>query len=423
MCLMILFLQIAKMEIIKEPIDPQTAQMDVIEEPIDLKKSQVNVIEEPITRIKFKSKDDLTNLGLENAIIQDGNIKMRASTDLGSLISFKERNKADEWSIEFKFDDPNLKYPEFAGIYLWYTDQRIKSGKMAGIDGNFTGLMAGIEFLGKGLQLIIGGNLEERTVENAEEIIYHKDRIAPVRFKDVSEFRIKIISTKKNLKIEIYEKDKLLYDYLRFLDTSILGDRGKGKYFGITTIYQKTSSYKAFVLKDIQAFSRIEHSDYDPLKFEAEDVKEEPRLGHDIDYSSKEVQHLISNVEHMMAYLKIILGKPGGSTVYQSAYDAKIATFESQKMLKNLKTDINTLEAHLKHSGTQILGTKIGDVEMEIRNLKRVVYETQNTLQDLRDGLKSNNSHLILILCIVSVFAFVLYMLMKRDKLTEKKIV
>lgn len=380
-----------------------------------------NVIEEPIDLIKFRSNDDLTNLGLENAIVQDGNIKMRASTDFGSLISFKEKNEADEWSIEFKFDDLNLKYPEFAGIYLWYTDQRIKSGNIAGTDGNFTGIMTGIEFLGKGMQLLIGGHLEKNKIERFDEIVYHKDTVAPIRFKDVSEFRVKVISTNKNLKIEIYEKDKLLYDYLRFLDTSILGDRGGGKYFGITTLYQKTSSYKAFVLKDIQAYCRKEQADYDPLKFEAEEVKDEPRHGYDIDYNSKEVQHMISNVEHMMSYLKLILGKPGGSTVYQSAYDAKIASFESQKMLKVLEKHFHTLEAHVKHSGTQILGTKIGDVEMEIRNLKRVIYETQNTLHDLKDSLKSNNNHLILILCIVAVFAFVFYILTRKDNHTQKK--
>lgn len=378
-------------------------------------------LESPIENIKFLSGEDLTNLGLENAIVQDQSIKMRASADKGSLISFKEKNQSDEWSFEFKFDDLKLKYPEFSGIYLWYTDERINPGTIAGTDGKFTGIMAGIEFLGKGLQIIIGGNQENRPMENIDDIVLHKDTINPARFKDVEEYRVKIISTSKNFKIEIYEKDKLIYDNLRFLETPILGDRTKGKYFGITTYYQKVSSYKAFTIKDIQAYSRVEKEGYDPLKIHAADFEDEPRLGHDIDYNSKEVQHMISNVEHMMAYLKSILGRPGGSTVYQSAYDAKISSFETQKQLIKVQSDLNELKTTLKQAGTQILGTKIGDVEMEMRNVKRIMFETQNILHDLRDGLKSNNNSVLFIFGCIFVFGFVLYVLTRKDKMLDKK--
>ncbi|KRH95317.1 putative Concanavalin A-like lectin/glucanase protein [Pseudoloma neurophilia] len=380
-----------------------------------------SVIEDPISKLAFSSNEDLTKIGLENAIVQDDHIKMRVSADRGSLISFKEKNEAEEWSFEFKFDELQLKYPEFAGIYMWYTDERIKSGNIGGIDGNFTGIMTGIEFIGQGLKILIGGNLENKKIEKFDDIIQHRDTVSPARFKDVEEFRVKIISTNKNYKIEIYEKDKLLYDSLRFFDTSVLGDHGKGKYFGITTYYEKTSSQKSFILKDIKTFKRTENPDYDPLKFDAVEAKDEPRLGHEIDYNSKEVQHLISNVEHMMAYLKAILGKPGGSTVYQSAYDAKISSFESQKMLLRLDNDIKNLDTHLKNSGTQVLGTKIGDVEMEVRNLKRVIYETQNSLTELKELIGNKNNSLILILCIVSVVAFLFYIMIGKKQADFKK--
>lgn len=377
--------------------------------------------EEAIQTLRFTSNNDLANIGLENAIVQDGAIKMRASADRGSLIAFKEKNEADEWSMEFKFDDLKLKYPEFAGIYMWYTDERLSSGNVAGTDGNFKGIMTGIEFLGKGVQILIGGNQENKKMKDLDEITLHKDTINPARFKDVEEFRIKIISTKKNYKIEIYEKDRLVYDNLRFLETPVLGDRGKGKYFSITTNYQKVSSYKAFKVKDIMAQKRTEKDEYDPLKFEAEEYKDEPRLGHDIDFNSKEVQHMISNVEHMMAYLKSILGQPGGSTVYQSAYDAKIASFESQKMLMKLQTELEDLKSKIKQSGTQILGSKIGDVEMELRNVKRVMFETQNTLNELKDSLRSNHSSVLLVLFLIFVCAFVVYMFTRRERIPEKK--
>lgn len=371
--------------------------------------------EEPITQLQFKDKSDLVNLRLENVVVNDEGMKMRGSTDRGSLIVFKDKNNdADEWSFEFSFNHLDLKYPESAGIYLWYTDEEIKSGNVAGINGEMKGIMTGLEFLGHGLQIVIGANNKNEKMETLDDLLLHRDTINPRRFKDVNEFRFKVISTNKNYKVEIYENDKLLYDNLRFLETPVLGDRGRNKYFGITTKYRKVSSSKTFLIKNIQAYKRTETDEYDPMKFEAVDFKDEPRLGHEIDHTSNEVQHLISNVEHMMAYLKAVLGKPGGSTVYQSAYDAKFSAFETMGLVKKMRKEIDEVKKGLKESGTQIIGSKIGDLELEMRNLKRVLFDTQNTLSQVNRNMKSNHNSVIVVILMIAVVVFIVFIYTRK---------
>ena len=47
---------------------------------------------------------------------------------------------------------------------------------------------------------------------------------------------LKVISTSKNFKVEIYDKDqKLIYDRVRYTSMTEIGTRLSGKYFGITT--------------------------------------------------------------------------------------------------------------------------------------------------------------------------------------------
>lgn len=372
--------------------------------------------EQELHEIRYKGKEDLKLIGLENAIVKDDGIKMRISADKGSMINFKNKNTSDEWSFEFTFDNPRFKYPEFGGIYMWYTDERIKPGHLIGIDGKFTGIMAGLEFLGKGLQIVIGSNEEKnKRVEYTEDFILHRDTVNPSRFKDVENFRLKVISTEKNFKIEVYDGDRIVYDNLRFLDTPILGSRKSGKYFGITTYYHKASSNKNFFIKNVVTHSRSESHEYDPYKIEADDIKDDPRLEDEIDLSSKEIQHLISNVEHMMAYLRNILGKPGGSTVYQSTLDAKTAVIGQQSHIREMLKQMDNLNNLIKLNGTQILGSKIGEMEIELKNLKRTLFETQHMIGEL--GVKSNkmSNNILLVICVAFILSFVFYSLSRKD--------
>merc|ERR1711917_106422 len=102
-----------------------------------------------------------------------------------------------------------------------------------------------------------------------------------------------------------------------------------------------------------------------------------------IDPTSSEVQHLISNVEHMMTYLKTILGRPGGSTVYENTSDAKNAVISQHKILNGVLDEIRSVKSAVKKTGTEILGAKVGEMEKELRTIKRTLYETQHMISEL----------------------------------------
>lgn len=376
--------------------------------------AMADVSEERIQNIRFSGKEDVHLMSMEHAIVKDSGIQMRVSADRGSLIEFNNVNVVNEWSFEFMFKNLNLNYPEAAGIYLWYTDEKVKSGHFNGIDGDFSGLMTGIEFLGRGLEIVLGTNDGKEIPHYTEDVVVLRDSVNPGRFRNVDNFRVKVISTEKNYKVEIYNDNELVYDNLRFIETPILGPRGGHKYFSISTQYHKVPMDKMFVLKNIQAYIRTENDAYDPYKIHSEQPSEVPRYGTDIEHPSKEVQHMISAVEHMMAYLKNILGIPGGSTVIENTLDAKNAAITLQTQIRGILSNIEQMSEQLRENGTTIIGAKLGNLEIDVRNLKRSIFETQHIVNDW--GTRINKMHNKMLLLFLAAFAvyIVLFMLTRR---------
>lgn len=378
--------------------------------------------ETKIGDIRFIDKEDLKLVSLDHAIAKKEGIQMRVSADKGSLVDFNHMNTKDEWSFEFKFKNLHLNYPEFAGIYLWYTDQKMHSGDFNGVNNRFSGLMTGIEFLGRGLEIVLGANDGKEVPRHPDDIIILRDTVNPERFRDVNDFRIKVISTKKNFKVEVYDDERLLYDNLRFIEAPILGPREGKKYFSISTQYHKVPMDKIFVIRDIQSYERTESREYDPYKVHSEAPRDLPRYGTDIDHPSKEVQYMISAVEHMMAYLRSILGHPGGSTVLESAMDAKNAVISQQKQIREILTNTDNLSESLKQNGTKIIGTKIGDLELEVRNLQRSLFETQHLINEWENKMSRMNNNIILVFIIVAVVSLaVLVLIRKKTEAIVKK--
>ncbi|ELQ74039.1 putative Concanavalin A-like lectin/glucanase protein [Trachipleistophora hominis] len=370
--------------------------------------------ETKIENIKYVNDEDKRLLSFDHAIAKNEGIQMRVSAERGSLVDFKNINTKDEWSFEFTFKNLHLNYPEFAGIYLWYTDQKIHSGDFNGVNNKFSGLMTGIEFLGRGLEIVLGSNDGKETPKHPDDIIILRDTVNPERFRDVNDFRIKVISTKKNFKVEIYDGERLLYDNLRFIEAPILGPREGNKYFSISTQYHKVPADKIFFIRDIQLYERIETEEYDPYLIRAEAPRDLPRYGTDIDHPSKEVQHMISAVEHMMAYLRSILGHPGGSTVLESAMDAKNAVISQQKQIREILGNTDHLLESLKQNGTRIIGSKIGDLELEVKSLQRSLYETQHLINEWGLKMSRMNNNIILVFVIVALISIAVLMLVRR---------
>ncbi|KAM0686433.1 hypothetical protein COBT_002342, partial [Conglomerata obtusa] len=70
---------------------------------------------------------DIATDELKNTQTIDNTIILRNEEGNGSLIKYKSINKYDEWSFEVDFIRPPLKYPEKAGIFLFYTNSSLVS--------------------------------------------------------------------------------------------------------------------------------------------------------------------------------------------------------------------------------------------------------------------------------------------------------
>lgn len=256
----------------------------------------------------------------------------------GSVVNFVNKNKEqDEWSFEMQIEVPKTLHPEFAGIYLWYTDSPITHGVYKGAQGKFSGVMAGIEFLGKAVDIVVSVNHgEEDYSKYKTEDTELKDSPDPNIFRGHKEIILKVISTSKNFKIEIYGEDhNLIYDRVRYSAMTEIGTRLSGKYFGITTEYHEAKTSSAIVVKSVHMSSREEGESYDPGYMHSEIPEIKPRLPHQINAGSEEIQHTISFIEHLSKYLRVVLGEPLAKPVTQNLlYLKKMINFQSAHILE-----------------------------------------------------------------------------------------
>ncbi|KAI5146634.1 hypothetical protein NEAUS05_0079 [Nematocida ausubeli] len=287
---------------------------------------------------------------LYNGIKENNEWSLRNGNS-GSIVNFKNKNtQEDEWSLEITFKVPTLKYPEFAGIYAWYTEDPVRHGGFKGAKGKFNGIVAGLEFIGKGVDIIVSVNHGETDyTELAPDTIELKDSPDPNIFKDKNTLTLKIISTEKNFKIEIYDKDKnLIYDRVRYTQMAEISSRLSGKYFGLTTDYA-ASVKNAFKLVSASLYKREEHPEYDPNAYNADINETIPRLPHEID-PTEDMQHIISGIEHLTKYLRIVMGDPQGKPIADNVmYVKKVTNFMVAHILEvrdGLKSLIDVTKKH-----------------------------------------------------------------------------
>ncbi|KAI5173107.1 hypothetical protein NEFER03_2085 [Nematocida sp. LUAm3] len=256
----------------------------------------------------------------------------------GSLVNFINKNEnQDEWSVEMHFRVPDLMHTQFAGIYLWYTVEQIAPGEYKGAQGRFNGLVAGIEFLGKSVDLMVSVNHgEEDYAGLRSEDTELRDAPEPSIFRGHRELTLKVISTAKNFKVEVYGEDKhLLYDKIRYTSMTEIGSRLSGKYFGVSTDYHENMSAEGIVLNEVLMRSREEGELYDP-DTEHTVVKEvAPRAPSEVNHPQEEVQHTISMIEHLTKYLRIVLGEPIAKPINENVlYIKKLMNFQSAHILE-----------------------------------------------------------------------------------------
>lgn len=379
--------------------------------------------EEKNSGIGFDNSSVVRDTTMERAAIRSNGIEMRGSAEGGSILTFNNTNPNDEWSFEFTINNMNLNFPQSAGIYLWYTNSPIKQGDHKGAHGKFVGMMAGIEFLGRYVQLVLTSNDGKQDHTGIDDVTIMRDSVNPERFRNMSEFRIKVISTEKNFKMEIYDKDKLIYDNLRFLHAAELGDRGAGKHFSFTTTYEKVPLDKHIMLENAILYKRVEHSDYDPLEILAEYPVAKARMPAEIDHSNKEMQFLISNMEHFMSFIKALLGKPAGTNIMQGLMDTRRESIKHNVLMTDIQKDITVMQRHTSTSSLKELSSKVKSLEKRANAIQHSTREFMEILKEMETNY-NNRSRGIMLLMVVGMVALVainLYKSLAPKKVPGKK--
>ncbi|EJW02950.1 hypothetical protein EDEG_02662 [Edhazardia aedis USNM 41457] len=368
------------------------------------------VVEEP-TNIGFGKDLELKTSTFKNAIKKADGIELRGSADGGSLITFSEKNTSDDWSFEFTINNPHLHFPENAGVYIWYTDDVPDAGDFNGVHNKFKGMMAGIEFLGKFIELSLASNDGELNAKDFEDTIVMKDSIDPKRFENIEEFRIKLISTNVNFKIEIYDGDKLVYDNLRYLNVSILGDLRKGKHFSITTTYEKVPLSKHITLSHARAYKRTELEGYDPLKIESEKPQKTVRMYDEVFHYNKNIQHLISNLENFAFFMRNVIGEPMGRNLLKGLS-------EMQKSLLDYHDELEKVVGEIENDVEPPMG--IMDVQRKIDNAKIHIDSMISNIYRLDQALKiieiksKQTTHSALYMLVIGFLVVLLLFILKK---------
>ncbi|KAI5181832.1 hypothetical protein NEOKW01_1989 [Nematocida sp. AWRm80] len=346
-------------------------------------------------------KMDASLASLSNGIKRQNGWALK-NGEAGSILNFKNRNNnLDEWSIEIVFDEPSLTHPDFSGIYLWYTEDQVTHGNYKGGNGKFNGVLVGVEFVGKALDIVVSvnhGQIDYGTVKEDETEL--KDSPEPSIFKGHKELTLKVISTQKNFKIEIYGDDhKLLYDRVRYTSMTEIGTRLSGKYYSISTVYHTTKATEGILLKDIRLFSREEQEDYDPSVFHTEIPEITPRVPHQVNHPEEEIQHTIAGIEHLTKYLRVVLGEPQSKPVAENVmYLKKVLNFQTAHVFEIRDSLKAIAEIGKKHSERE------EESRMEVlQMLSRIQASVNNTRpQEEKESTEGISLLNLLLFCAIS---------------------
>ncbi len=351
------------------------------------------VKEEASEVIRYDPSGENKLVGAKGATVTEKGLRLRQSKDKGGLVLFLEDNKYEEWSFEYTIGDIDLHFPEQGGVYMWYTKYDQDTGEYRGGDGRFEGLMAGIEFKGMSPEIVIALN-DGREMDEYNTL--HRDSFNPSRLKGVKELTVKVILTHNNFKVELYEKERLLYDSFRYIYNHPFRGLGVDKRFSITSFYSNTSSDKSFILKKAQLYKRTESPDYDPEKIHALHVESLPKEEHEVQHPDKELRAFIAQFTHFLEYAKGVLGDVGHPLITQQV-DRIISYLD----------EINS------KSFRQTVTNKINEIDKRLQQVHKAITDL---------GHKEPETNHTLSYVILGVGVVILLILLINNNITNKKL-
>jgi len=359
-----------------------------------------HVVEENLVAIKdqmsLEKKAVFFNVGkVDDALI------LRSSSGQGSLINLNQEITTDEWAVEFTIKNLLLKDVEKAGFYLWYLDKPLQKGDYKGGMSNFSGFVTGIEFSKDRADIAFVFNYG-LDFNGKEDETTRLDHINPLLIDNLDEFRVKIIHTHKNFKVELYNiKGQLLADSFRIHEPLVMNQHVKEKAFAITTDYRYCPNDVFLELKDFKISSRSETENYDVGNVHTE-YNQYPR-----NKSDDELRLAVANLDHFMNYLTIVLGTKDKNSIVEM-------TIAIKKKLRGLKDSIDGIfgstsgqSQRKPHSQSVALDQKIKELESMGEELEIKVEMIAKKLRGGRGGRKRRVDEMLrwVLIGVVVIFA------------------
>lgn len=309
---------------------------------------------------------------MENSLI------LRSNSGEGSIVNIKQETPTDNWSAEFMVKNLILRDVERAGIYLWYLDKPLEKGSYKGGSPIFNGFVTGVEFSKERADIVFafnyGLNFDNKDIQTTRY-----DHINPILIDHLDEFKIKIIRTQKNFKVEIYDdKNNLLADSFRIHDPMIMNEGIKEKIFTITTKYEHCPNEIFFDLKDLKILSREETDKYDVVNIHTEH-NQYPK-----NKSDEEIRFAIADINHFLSYLTIVLGSKAENSIVEMALAVK-------KKLRILRDSVDTLVETLNDSNNISNTTYEHTMQSKISELETISEELATKIENIKSKILKND--------------------------------
>lgn len=340
--------------------------------------AQTGIIELPVNNINFKPGEYNEYVGIQNVVLKEKCLHLRTGRQDESLIRWDIKNETENWAFEVVFNNINLNNEEHAELFISYTEDKPLTGTFRGGNGTYDGMRIGLSLYGKSVSIVYAPNEGKDYSGNIGDLHIKRDHIDPQRFRGVENFRLKLISTNKNLKMEVYDADRnnLLYDNFRRYDSENTKYSKPGKYFGVIAHYKNLASGKSFELKKINLYKRTENEEYKMNKKNSVMIPMGYREIKEINHDDSTIKKLIHELELSMVYIKSILGTlPETRLLVFEKSIKKAVDFSNEKIRK-----IN--EKLVKKRKIKSTIINFNDFEVKIqkiqRNLSDLIYYANN---------------------------------------------
>ncbi|KAM0681229.1 hypothetical protein GINT2_000427 [Glugoides intestinalis] len=354
-------------------------------------------------------------IGIQNVIVKPEKLLLRSTIDDNSMVRWEIPNKTEEWSFSFTFNELNLNTTEMAGIFLFYTDEKAVVGPFKGGPAKYTGFAVGLEFVGKGVELVYALN-NGKDYTNMDQQIPIIDSPNPTRFLNVKALTMKVISTKKNFKVEIYDDETLIYDTFRFFTKEYLDAGKEGKYLSLFAEYKNVASGKAFEVQSAQLYERKEGAGYSTNAVNTSKIQPFIKQRNEILHPNVDVQDMILRMNAITSFIKVMIGELPETAITKAekelVKEVDLA-FDRISKFRNLNST---------HSQNGEFSKKINQLDLNFKSLYKKVNEISFILDSINEGKKSKHSMVEYILIAVGLATTGLVVYKEYSEAFQKKL-